>query len=90
MHLGEARHADASGVRSRVISDRISANICRDTAPSDIWSRRWRRRKQIAEELRLGCRAPSVTICRAMSKATSHTQVSDSPMERGPQEYRSR
>ena len=31
------RHAGAGGARSRAISDRISANICRDTATSAIW-----------------------------------------------------
>jgi hypothetical protein len=28
----KARHAKAGGTRSRAINDRISANICRDTA----------------------------------------------------------
>jgi hypothetical protein len=28
----KARHAKAGGARSRAINDRISANICRDTA----------------------------------------------------------
>jgi hypothetical protein len=30
-------HAGAGGARSRAISDKISANICRDTATSAIW-----------------------------------------------------
>ena len=37
VHLAGARHAGAGGARSRVISDRMSANICRDTATSAIW-----------------------------------------------------
>jgi len=32
-----APHAGAGGVRSRAISDKISWNICRDTATSAIW-----------------------------------------------------
>src|SRR5437016_1365349 len=35
--LALAAHAGAGGVRSRAISDRMSANICRDTATSAIW-----------------------------------------------------
>jgi hypothetical protein len=31
-------HAGAGGARSRAISERISANICRDTATSAIWN----------------------------------------------------
>jgi anaerobic magnesium-protoporphyrin IX monomethyl ester cyclase len=34
---GDATHAGAGGARSRAISDRISANICRGTATSAIW-----------------------------------------------------
>ena len=33
-----AAHAGAGGARSRAISDRISANICRGTATSASWS----------------------------------------------------
>src|SRR6516165_10851576 len=33
-----AAHAGAGGARSRAISDRMSANICRDTATSAIWN----------------------------------------------------
>src|SRR5271155_6026330 len=37
-HLtSSAGHAGAGGVRNRAISDRISANICRDTATSASW-----------------------------------------------------
>jgi hypothetical protein len=32
-----AAHAGAGGARSRAISDRMSANICRDTATSASW-----------------------------------------------------
>ena len=35
--LPPAAHAGAGGARSRAISDRMSANICRDTATSAIW-----------------------------------------------------
>jgi hypothetical protein len=31
-------HAGAGGARSRAIIDRMSANICRDTATSAIWN----------------------------------------------------
>src|SRR6516162_7185924 len=37
VHLASARHAGVGGARSRAISDRMSANICRDTATSAIW-----------------------------------------------------
>src|SRR6516225_10943575 len=33
-----AAHAGVGGARSRAISDRMSANICRDTATSAIWN----------------------------------------------------
>ena len=33
-----AAHAGAGGARKRVISDRMSRNICRDTATSAIWN----------------------------------------------------
>jgi hypothetical protein len=33
-----ARHAGAGGARSRAISARMSANICRDTATSASWN----------------------------------------------------
>jgi hypothetical protein len=35
--ISQRRHAGSGGARSRVISDRISTNICRDTATSAIW-----------------------------------------------------
>jgi len=35
--LASARHAGAGGARSRAINERMSANICRDTATSAIW-----------------------------------------------------
>ena len=31
-------HAGAGGARSRAISDRMSTNICRETATSAIWN----------------------------------------------------
>jgi aerobic-type carbon monoxide dehydrogenase small subunit (CoxS/CutS family) len=35
-HMQDREHADGS--RSRVINDRMSANICRNTAISAIWN----------------------------------------------------
>jgi hypothetical protein len=37
-HDHPAGHAGAGGTRSRVINDRMSANVCRGTATSAIWN----------------------------------------------------